>query len=260
MCGSPSEGKLVVKHTFLEFVDEAFHDVSRTRSFTEGTISDKEREVYNVMGDRSVSLAQDNVRLERENERMRTFLERMLMPGAAEPDRIDIQAPGTLSQDIQRDGNRQVDKPPTGTEYFTTVMLRNVPNKYTREMLIQLMDSEGFAGKYAFVYLPVDFKTHVGLGYVFVDMTSPSQAQEVRSHFEGFSQWGLPTDKVCNVSWSVPQQQGLDAQVQRYRNSPVMHESVPESWKPLLFQRGVRVPFPEPTRKVRVPRIRDFVS
>jgi hypothetical protein len=142
------------------------------------------------------------------------------------------------------------------SDTFTTVMLRNLPNKYTREMLVDLLDVEGFRGLYTFVYVPIDFKTHAGLGYAFVDLVSPFHARRVHQQLEGFAQWGLPTDKVCSVSWSHPEQQGCAEHLERYRNSPVMHDSVPESWKPILFQAGRRVPFPRPTKKIRAPRIR----
>ena len=44
------------------------------------------------------------------------------------------------------------------------VMLRNVPNDYTREMLLELLDSQGFAGRYNFAYLPCDFYRDANLG------------------------------------------------------------------------------------------------
>lgn len=137
------------------------------------------------------------------------------------------------------------------TDERTTLMLRNLPNQYTRDMLIQMLNKEGFAGKYHFVYLPIDFKTHAGLGYAFVDLISGADAERMRTHFEGFSRWIVKSEKICSVSWSHPEQQGVDAHVQRYRNSPIMHEEVPDSWKPALFSAGVRVEFPPPTRKLR---------
>jgi hypothetical protein len=139
---------------------------------------------------------------------------------------------------------------------FTSVMLRNLPNKYTRDMLLQMLDSQGFQGAYTFVYLPIDFETHVGLGYAFVDLISPTVARKFCQHLQGFSQWVIPSDKVCSVTWSNPDQQGWNAHVDRYRNSPIMHTSVPDAWKPVLFQDGARVPFPHPTRKIRSPKIR----
>ena len=45
----------------------------------------------------------------------------------------------------------------------TTVMLRNVPNNYTREMFLALLDDNGFAGRYDFVYLPCDFRRQADL-------------------------------------------------------------------------------------------------
>ncbi|CAK0906888.1 unnamed protein product, partial [Prorocentrum cordatum] len=43
---------------------------------------------------------------------------------------------------------------------------------------------------------------------------------------------------------------GLDANVGRYQNSPVMGDEVPERFRPVLFAGTTRVPFPEPTREL----------
>lgn len=148
--------------------------------------------------------------------------------------------------------------PPSCSESSrTTVMLRNLPNNYSRSMLLNLMDSEGFEKLYDFIYLPIDFKTKASLGYAFVNLTDNESANRFRLRFDGFSEWILPTRKVCGVSWSGPHQ-GLDAHIERYRNSPVMHEAVPDMYKPVLFKDGSVVAFPPPTKTLRAPRIRHF--
>lgn len=136
-----------------------------------------------------------------------------------------------------------------------TLMLRNLPNNYTRTMLLSLLDSEGFGGQYDFVYLPIDFKSHASLGYAFVNLSTTEAAERCWKVFEGFNKWVVPSSKVCSVNWSTPFQ-GLDAHVERYRNSPVMHEHVPDEYKPMLLSDGERLPFPPPTKKIRAPRIR----
>lgn len=142
-------------------------------------------------------------------------------------------------------------------EERTTVMLRNLPNNYTQQMLLTMLDGEGFRGDYDFVYMPADFRTRAALGYAFVNFTSPAQVARFWQTFDGYTKWSIPSRKVCFVSWCGPHQ-GLEAHVARYRNSPVMHSAVPWEYKPLLFQDGVQVPFPAPTKKPRAPRIRDY--
>ena len=39
----------------------------------------------------------------------------------------------------------------------TTLMIKNIPNKYNQRLLLQKID-EGFKGQYDFFYLPIDFK------------------------------------------------------------------------------------------------------
>jgi len=134
-------------------------------------------------------------------------------------------------------------------------MLRNMPNNQTRKMLIDLLDRQGFAGQYDFLYLPMDFATRASMGYAFVNFVSPASASHFMSCFDGFSKWSIPSRKVCGVSWSGPHQ-GLEAHIERYRNSPVMHVEVPDNFKPILLHHGARINFPPPTRKLRAPRIR----
>jgi hypothetical protein len=143
---------------------------------------------------------------------------------------------------------------PAMQDWRTTVMLRNMPNNYTRDMLMELVDEMGFVGAYDFVYLPIDFSSQAGLGYAFINFTCAEKAQLCFRTFEGFSDWKVPSAKTCSVTWSEPYQ-GLDAHIERYRNSPVMHDSIADEWKPALLNNGKRLIFPPPTKTVKIPKI-----
>merc|ERR1719265_718137 len=88
----------------------------------------------------------------------------------------------------------------------TTVMLRNVPNCYNRMMLLELLDAEGFAQQYDFLYLPIDFSTRSCLGYAFINLTHAAHVQRFWRTFMGFGRWSVPSSKRCLVSWSEPHQ------------------------------------------------------
>jgi len=137
----------------------------------------------------------------------------------------------------------------------TTVMLRNLPRDLSRDALLKLLDDNGFAGKYNFMYLPIDFVRQVALGYAFLNLITPAVVQEFWRAFDGFSAWPVVCKKICRVSWSSPHQ-GYDEHIQRYRNSPMMHKDVPDACRPVLLENGVRVDFPPPTRSLRPPRLR----
>ena len=96
----------------------------------------------------------------------------------------------------------------------TTLMLRNVPNNYSRDMFLAMLDEHGFAGRYDFVYLPCDFYRQANLGYAFVNLVDAAAVDALWQTFDGFCGWALPTAKVCQVSWSGPHQ-GFKAGVSR---------------------------------------------
>ena len=45
----------------------------------------------------------------------------------------------------------------SGQDRRTTIMIKNIPNKYTQKMLLQTIDKK-FSKTYDFLYLPIDFK------------------------------------------------------------------------------------------------------
>jgi len=53
-------------------------------------------------------------------------------------------------------------------EKKTTIMIQNIPNKFTKELLIKEIN-ENFKGKYDFFYLPIDMKNNCNQGYAFVN-------------------------------------------------------------------------------------------
>jgi len=170
---------------------------------------------------------------------------------------VQRQSPATCPTSIggaeEGTASAAAERPLQGTE--TTVMLRNIPNRYTQSMLLQLLDEYKFQPVYDFVYLPMDFRNGVNLGYAFVNLLTHEDALRLMETFQGFSKWFFDSAKVCEVSWAHPHQ-GLHEHVERYRNSPVMHPTMPEEYKPMVFQACERIPFPPPTKAIRAPKLR----
>merc|ERR1711972_876525 len=107
---------------------------------------------------------------------------------------------GFMSEaDESNDGETTVDQ----DEFRqTTVMMRNIPGEYTRADLLGLIDQQGFNGLYDLVYLPVDFRTELNQGYAFINLTTAENTEMFRSHFTGFSEWLVPCERICEVSYS----------------------------------------------------------
>merc|ERR1711957_573119 len=92
------------------------------------------------------------------------------------------------------------------------------------------------------------------LGYAFTNFVDTDIATRFIEEFPSF-EWGVEGDVTPEAAWSTGQQ-GLVAHVERFRNSPVMHESVPETMRPAIFKAGLRQQFPPPTASVKAPRVR----
>jgi len=140
-------------------------------------------------------------------------------------------------------------KPKTPLEEFeaslgirTTLMIKNIPVKYTQEMLLDLLDNKlGFVRKYDFVYLPIDFRNRCSMCYAFVNFVTSNEADRFREmvHQRIFPESNAP----CEVAWA--RVQGFHANVEHYRNSPINGIPIDE-YKPKIFLGGQACPFPAP--------------
>lgn len=138
----------------------------------------------------------------------------------------------------------------------TTVMIQNVPAACTNTMMVEMLDSAGLSGKYDFVYAPTDFRTYTAFGYAFVNFSTHQNAVLAKDALDGLTcpTWSEQA-AAFEVSW-CESHQGLKVHVKRYQNSPVMHPSVLDQYKPLIFKNGLRQPFPPPTKHIKEPRLR----
>eukprot|EP00929_Paragymnodinium_shiwhaense_P001571 TRINITY_DN101806_c0_g1_i1.p1 TRINITY_DN101806_c0_g1~~TRINITY_DN101806_c0_g1_i1.p1 ORF type:complete len:476 (-),score=95.26 TRINITY_DN101806_c0_g1_i1:95-1405(-) len=153
-------------------------------------------------------------------------------------------APGHARAQRAKGAGHAAEESSIGTA--TTLMLRNIPVKFDREMLLQDIDRRGFVGLYDFFYLPIDFQTGNTVGYAFINLVNNDTAVK----FEGVYNWlqlSSESAKICHVGSAKVQGKGKN--VEQYRNSSVM--SMEEKYHPLTFDCGVRVPFPAPTRSLK---------
>ncbi|CAM6087143.1 unnamed protein product [Calypogeia fissa] len=125
----------------------------------------------------------------------------------------------------------------------TTLMIKNIPNKYSQSMLLALLDqhclccnqnivdpNEPQSG-YDFVYLPIDFKNRCNLGYAFVNFTSVQATLKLYKSFHA-QQWeAFNSRKICQVTYA--RVQGRAALEEHFRNSRFACDT--DEYLPLVF-------------------------
>lgn len=136
----------------------------------------------------------------------------------------------------------------------TTLMVRNLSADVSQPAFVQHFMEAGYGGLFDFVYMPMNFRASGNFGYAFVNFINHEVAEHVLMQMQdGEHEEGSSPEKWSSV-WSTCQ--GLSANVERYRNSPLMHDSVPMECKPAVYdQNGDRTSFPKPTKVISKPRI-----
>lgn len=136
----------------------------------------------------------------------------------------------------------------------TTLMIRNLPTDLSQPAFVQQFLEAGYRGLLDFVYMPMNLRAQGNFGYAFINFVSPSVAEHVVMQMPPLQHDEPSSSERWSSLWSTCQ--GLNANIERYRNSPLMHEFVPKECKPAMYDHsGNQVTFPKPTKKVPKPRI-----
>lgn len=163
----------------------------------------------------------------------------------------------TAQGEARRRHSRSKDKPKTGRQSSrtgakekapiaekeqilegTTLMLRNIPNRFSRDMLLSHLNKH-YEGEFDFVYLPIDFKNKCNIGYCFINFKSLDVCERFKKQFHGIKvcrclPGGHMSKKVAEVTSA--RVHGLEENVKRLRNSAVVKDLLahPE-YMPIVF-------------------------
>jgi len=135
----------------------------------------------------------------------------------------------------------------TGTDCRTTIMVRNIPNKYNQLMLLEEVNLN-HEGTYDFFYLPIDFKNKCNVGYCFINFLEPKFIVPFVNEFNGQRWKSFNSEKVCAVTFA--RIQGKSAMITRFQNSSLLEKD--DEYRPLLFySTGAHKGNPEPFPSVK---------
>mmetsp|Transcript_27456 Transcript_27456/g.70429 ORF Transcript_27456/g.70429 Transcript_27456/m.70429 type:complete len:361 (-) Transcript_27456:413-1495(-) len=129
---------------------------------------------------------------------------------------------------------------PAANQSTTTMMLRNIPNKYTQNSLMEEIDSCGFKATYDFFYLPMDVHNRSNVGYAFINFTDPADAERFHGVFGEHRFQKIQSRKISRVCYGHVQ--GLDENLKHFENRAVTH-SLNHQYRPVVFKGGERVDF-----------------
>jgi len=141
--------------------------------------------------------------------------------------RVDSSA---LQVDSKRQYQLDLEKISKGDDTRTTLMIKNIPNKYTSKMLLAAID-ELHKGTYDFFYLPIDFKNKCNVGYAFINMISPTHIISFYQAFNGKKWEKFNSEKVASLAYA--RIQGRTALISHFQNSSLMNED--KRCRPILF-------------------------
>ena len=80
-------------------------------------------------------------------------------------------------------------------------MIKNIPNKFTRDMLINIID-QNFRGTYDIFILPTDSNKFKNFGYAFINFTNSYYIPYFYYMFHG-NMWSCTNSKkVCEITYS----------------------------------------------------------
>jgi len=148
------------------------------------------------------------------------------------------------SQDDKLKYILDISKVASGEDERTTLMIKNIPNKYTQKMLLNTVN-DTHKGTYDFFYLPIDFKNRCNVGYAFINFLHAKHIVSFYKEFHNKKWEKFNSEKVCELTYG--RIQGKVSLIGHFQNSSLMCED--KKCRPIIFHSngvnsGEQEPFP----------------
>jgi hypothetical protein len=118
----------------------------------------------------------------------------------------------------------------SGQDRRTTLMIKNIPNKYSQKMLLESLDK--YRGRFDFFYVPIDLKKKCNVGYAFINFVISEYITDFYREFNGQTWEKFNSQKVCSISYA--RIQGKQAMISHFQNSRLLAED--RKCRPLIFR------------------------
>jgi hypothetical protein len=125
----------------------------------------------------------------------------------------------------------------------TTVMIRNIPNKYNIASILEEINVE-FKGKYDVFYLPIDYLNSCNLGFAFINFVDPMHIVMFFDVFTGKRWKRFNSEKICELTFA--KFQGKKELIAHFEKGSIMNVDSDDK-KPLILQT------PNPKPKIEFP-------
>ncbi|KAL4442802.1 hypothetical protein ABPG74_010691 [Tetrahymena malaccensis] len=113
----------------------------------------------------------------------------------------------------------------------TTLMIKNIPNKYEQDLLLQTIDRK-HKHTYDFFYLPIDFTNNCNVGYAFINFKETRFIEPFYREFNDQKWKKYNSDKICQLCYA--RIQGSESLNNHFRSSSVMNQK-DNKYKPLFI-------------------------
>jgi len=123
----------------------------------------------------------------------------------------DVQIPNCVAaveskkDPISQEATEIVENPTEKDADISTAMIRHIACRYTQDDITSILNEAGFAGKYNWIYLPMNPQKNANLGYVFVNFFSPQSLDECRELLDDQVFGSSQTTKRCQVTLALLQ-------------------------------------------------------
>ena len=126
----------------------------------------------------------------------------------------------------------------SGKDKRTTLMIKNIPNKYTISTFLDEINN-AFNNKYDIFYLPIDYCNKCNLGFVFINFVDPLHIIDFYERYRGRKWKRFNSEKICELVYAKIQ--GKRELVSHFEKGKVLSFTL-EDKRPLIPPPKILIP------------------